>query len=188
MTRLPLPARTERLMLRDFREEDRTLERSIHSDQSLFVHLPIEPRSEAEIDDYVQARLKHQMLKEVGGTSAVVIETINGGDYVGAIQLTPLALDPLQLGIGWLALASQQGNGYVSEAVGKLIDLLFGSLDTHRIVADIMVGNDASVRLAERLGFRKEAHFVKSLNLRDEWRDELVYSILKDDWQANTTT
>ena len=173
-------------MLRDFRESDRTLEESIHSDQSLFVHLPIEPRSESEIDEYVQARLKRQTLDEVGGTSAVVIETINDGHYVGAIQLTPLAMDPLQVSIGWLALASQQGNGYVSEAVGKVVDLLFGSLDAHRIVAEIITGNDASVRLAERLGFRREAHFVKSLKLNGEWRDELVYSILKDDWQSNT--
>jgi RimJ/RimL family protein N-acetyltransferase len=38
--------------------------------------------------------------------------------------------------------------------------------------------------LAERLGFRNEAHFVKSLFLRDEWRDEMVYAVLNDDWNA----
>lgn len=173
-------------MLRAFREEDRILERLIQSDRTLFVHLPIEPRTETEIEEYVQARLKHQTLDEVGGTSAVVIETIEGEDYVGAIQLTPLVVDPLQLGIGWIALASHQGRGYASEAVRKVVDLLFGSVGAHRIVAEIIRGNHASVRLAERLGFRQEAHFVKSLRLRGEWRDEFVYSILRDDWQTNT--
>lgn len=67
-----------------------------------------------------------------------------------------------------------------------MVDLLFGSLDAYRIVAEIITGNDASVRLAKRLGFRQEARFVKSLKLSREWRDELVYSILKDDWQSNT--
>jgi RimJ/RimL family protein N-acetyltransferase len=179
---------TERLLLRDFEVEDRALEVAIHGDPSLFVHLPIDPRSESEVDEYVQARLQHRSFDEVGVTTAVVIETISNGDYVGAIQLSSLGLEPLQLGIGWLALPGQQGHGYMSEAVQRVVDLAFGPLAAHRVVAEIISGNDASVRLAERLGFRKEAHFVKSLKLRDSWRDELVYSILHDDWQPISDT
>lgn len=186
MPRLPLPVRTDRLVLRHFTEGDRALERAIHGDRALFAHLPIEPRSDAEIDEYVQARSKHQTLDEMGTTVAVVVETINGNDYVGSIQLTPVAVDPLQVAIGWLALAGQQGNGYVTEAVRKTVELVFTGLDAHRVVAEIVGGNDASVRLAERLGFRQEARFVKSLKMGDGWRDELVFSILKDEWHPSS--
>jgi RimJ/RimL family protein N-acetyltransferase len=106
------------------------------------------------------------------------------GGYVGALQLTPVQVEPLQVSIGWLALRSQHGNGFMTEAVGAVIDTTFGSSEVHRIVAEITDGNDASVGLAERLGFRKEAHFVESLFLRDEWRDEMVYALLRSDWSA----
>jgi RimJ/RimL family protein N-acetyltransferase len=72
----------------------------------------------------------------------------------------------------------------MTEAVRAVIDTAFGSAGVHRMVAEITGANDASVRLAERLGFRKEAHFVDSLFLRDEWRDEMVYALLQSDWNA----
>ena len=100
------------------------------------------------------------------------------------MQLTPIQVDPLQVSIGWLALRAQHGNGFMTEAVGAAIDTAFGSAGAHRIVAEITGGNDASVRLAERLGFRKEAHFVDSLFVRDEWRDETVYALLQSDRNA----
>ena len=67
-----------------------------------------------------------------------------------------------------------------------MIDLLFRETQAHRIVAKITVGNDSSVRLAERLGFRKEAHFVQSLYPRDEWRDESVYALLREERESSS--
>ena len=124
VTSFPLPAETERLRLRDFESVDKALELAIHGDSPLFAHLPIDPRTEAEIDEYVDARLAHQSFDEVGVTLAVILETKTNGAYVGAIQLTSLALDPLQLGIGWMALTSQQGHGYMSEALRMLMTWL----------------------------------------------------------------
>ncbi len=75
----------------------------------------------------------------------------------------------------------------MTEAVNAVVDLVFDSLMAHRIVAEIIGGNEASVRLAERVGFRKEAHFVQSTLLKGEWRDEIVFSILRNDRTADTT-
>ena len=67
----------------------------------------------------------------------------------------------------------------MTEAVNAVVDLVFASLMAHRIVAEIVGGNEASVKLAERVGFRKEAQFVQSTFLKGEWRDEIVYSMLR---------
>jgi RimJ/RimL family protein N-acetyltransferase len=187
MRHLPLPATTDRLLIRDFVARDRDLEVAISDIPSLFDHLPINPRSEAELDAYVQARLEHKTFEEVGGTVALVVETAEGGGYVGSMQLSPSVVEPLQLQIGWIALPEHQGKGLMTEAVTAVVDLVFDSLVAHRIVAEIVGGNAASMRLAERVGFRKEAHFVKSTFLKGEWRDEVVYSMLRDERIAART-
>jgi len=38
--------------------------------------------------------------------------------------------------------------------------------------------------LVERLGFRKEAHFVESLFFHGKWVDDLVYAILAKEWKT----
>ena len=69
----------------------------------------------------------------------------------------------------------------MTEAVERVVLLAFETLSAHRIDAEIMSGNDASVRLAERVGFRREAHFVQSALVKGEWRDEFVYAVLADE-------
>jgi RimJ/RimL family protein N-acetyltransferase len=178
------PVSTERLTVRFVEDRDRDLELGIHGDGGLFTHLPIDPRTPAEIDEVLRKKVGQHALDEVGGMVDLAVERTTDGSYVGSVQLKPLQVEPLQVEIGWLAVRSQHGNGFMTEAVRAVIDTAFGSAGVHRIVAEITGGNDASVRLAERLGFRKEAHFVDSLFLRDEWRDEMVYALLQSDWNA----
>jgi RimJ/RimL family protein N-acetyltransferase len=44
--------------------------------------------------------------------------------------------------------------------------------------------NHASARLMERLGMRKEAHFMQNQFMKGEWVDELVFAILDQEWRA----
>ncbi|MFS1872824.1 GNAT family N-acetyltransferase [Vibrio lentus] len=47
-----------------------------------------------------------------------------------------------------------------------MIDYLFVSLNKHRITAITDAENPASIALLERLGFRKEAHYLKNIFLK----------------------
>jgi hypothetical protein len=80
---------------------------AISGNPSLFDHLPIGPRSEDELDGYVQARLEHKTFEKVGGTVALVVETAVEGEYAGSMQLSTTVVEPLQLQIGWIALPQQ---------------------------------------------------------------------------------
>lgn len=184
MTQLPFPLSTDRLIVRFYEQRDRDLELAVHGDDRLFSDVPMNPRTPTEIDETLGKRVGTHSLDEVGAPVSLAVEVASAKSYVGVVQLIPIETDPLQVEIGWVALKTQQGHGYVSEAVAAVIDVLFSETQTHRIVANIVVGNDASVRLAERLGFRKEAHFVQSLYLRDEWRDHAVYALLREDRQS----
>jgi RimJ/RimL family protein N-acetyltransferase len=86
--------------------------------------------------------------------------------------------------IGYVFAPRFHGHGYATEAVAAMIDLAFAGLGLHRVVARIDARNVASARLAERLGLRREAHFVRNEMFKGEWTDELVYAVLADDWPS----
>lgn len=84
--------------------------------------------------------------------------------------------------IGYTLAHDQQGHGYATEAVQRLLDYLFRELNLHRVVAECDVLNTASYQLLERMGFRREAHFVESLWFKGRWSSEYHYAILKREW------
>ena len=44
--------------------------------------------------------------------------------------------------------------------------------------------NTASAAVLERLGMRREAHFVQNEWVKGEWTDEAVYAVLVHEWSA----
>jgi RimJ/RimL family protein N-acetyltransferase len=88
--------------------------------------------------------------------------------------------------IGYVLNPEYAGAGYATEAAHVLLHLAFDQLGLHRVTACIVPGNDASTRLAQRLGMRAEAHHVESALVGAGWSDELVYAILEREWMAQT--
>jgi len=85
----------------------------------------------------------------------------------------------MQAEIGCTLSKNYQNQGYATEALGAMIEYLFLTLNKHRIIASVDPRNTASIRLIERLGFRKEAHFKESYYLRGEWVDDIIYAMLR---------
>jgi ribosomal-protein-alanine N-acetyltransferase len=52
----------------------------------------------------------------------------------------------------------------------------------HRVFALVDPDNGASVRLLERLGFRREGQMRKDSLIRGTWRDSLIYAMLAEEW------
>lgn len=94
--------------------------------------------------------------------------------------------DRKQAEVGCTLNKDYQGKGYATEALGEMVNYLFETLDKHRIIASIDPRNIASIRLIERLGLRKEAHFRESYYLRGEWVDDIIYAMLKKEWVKKT--
>ncbi len=92
--------------------------------------------------------------------------------------------DGRQVEIGFTLDPAFQGRGLATEAVTALLDHLFGSLGKHRVIASVDPRNEASIRLLERVGMRREAHFRESLPFKGEWADDVVFAMLASEWQA----
>ena len=63
-----------------------------------------------------------------------------------------------------------------------MLALGFGELGFHRIFARCDARNAASYKVMERLGMRREAHFIHNELFKGEWGDEIWYAILQPEW------
>ena len=73
------------------------------------------------------------------------------------------------------------GKGYTTEAVQLLVDYLFGAKKPNRIQLDIVPGNAASRRVAEKCGFTLEGTARGAFFNGGRNNDLLIYSLLRDD-------
>jgi RimJ/RimL family protein N-acetyltransferase len=82
-----------------------------------------------------------------------------------------------------------QGKGFAIEAFTKVFEYLFTETETHRIIGLLDTENIGSRKLMENLNFRREAEFKKSYwdKKMNEWRDEYLYALLKDDFHHRDT-
>jgi ribosomal-protein-alanine N-acetyltransferase len=80
--------------------------------------------------------------------------------------------------LGYKIDEDMRGKGLIPEALTSIIDYVFGILQLHRIEANIMPGNKASIRVVEKLGFTCEGLSPKYLKINGIWQDHLHYVLL----------
>ena len=113
----------------------------------------------------------------------VAIELKATGEMIGDIFFMVLQEDARIARIGYSLSRAHWKKGYASEAVSRMLDYLFRDLFLHRVAADCDPENVASFRLLERLGFRREGHFIESFPLgENRWGDEYYYGLLEREW------
>jgi RimJ/RimL family protein N-acetyltransferase len=86
--------------------------------------------------------------------------------------------------IGYSIAPNERGKGYATEAVTIMVDYIFLSKEIVRIQAHIDPRNIASQKVVEKNGFKKEGLIRKCFFSKGEWRDMLLYSILREEWKA----
>jgi RimJ/RimL family protein N-acetyltransferase len=103
-------------------------------------------------------------------------------ELIGDIGIHFIDAEGKQAEIGYTLNPKDQGMGYASEAVKGVLSYLFNKLRKHRISASVDPINKKSIALLERIGMRKEAHFIKSIWFNEKWEDDIVYAILEEEW------
>jgi RimJ/RimL family protein N-acetyltransferase len=118
---------------------------------------------------------------------AVEVRKKDTHELIGDVGIHFLKSDPFVVELGCTLNKYHQGKGYATEALTETISYLFGKLNKRHILASIDPQNEKSIKLVERLGFRKETSSTKSVLANHKWPDDLVYSIRKDGWDRKGT-
>lgn len=105
------------------------------------------------------------------------------GSVVGDCAMCVNANEPRQAEIGFSLAREHQGRGLASEGVRRVLGYAFGELRLHRVIAITDARNYAAAALLERVGMRREAHFIQNVWYKAAWGDEFVFAILRSEWR-----
>ena len=72
--------------------------------------------------------------------------------------------------------------GYMNEALQILLPFLFVDLRLNRIEAAVLKHNKPSRKLLEKLGFSEEGVCRAYLKINGEWKDHVMYSLIRKDY------
>lgn len=179
-----LPRRTERLLLRPFRHEDEADVLAYRSREEVVRYMPADPLSEGAAHAFVAERLRATQI--AADNDRIILAVEHGGRVIGDVLIGTGQLADRQAEIGWAFNPEYHGRGLATEAARELLSLAFGDLDMHRAWAQLDPRNIASARLCERLGMRKEAHFVQDMWFKGEWGDTAIYALLAAEWRESS--
>ncbi len=188
MRETDLRMETERLIVRRFEERDvpDILEYSRHeaSDEHRRRNVDWEPTEES-VRQWWTPMIAMKPEEAIQWLS-LVVELESRRRVIGNIGFNAKRIeDSFQGQIGWILGKAYEGRGYATEAATALLDYLFRTVGFHRVYAMTSPDNRRSWRLMERLGMRREAHFVKNCHHDSGWTDEYVYAILAEEWAAH---
>ncbi len=85
--------------------------------------------------------------------------------------------------IGYGLVQNERGRGYSTEAAQLMVDYLFLSKEIECIQASTDIENTASQRVLEKTGFKKEGIMRKRFFYNGQWKDMILFSILREEWK-----
>ncbi|MFN4219838.1 MAG: GNAT family N-acetyltransferase [bacterium] len=80
---------------------------------------------------------------------------------------------------------NQRGKGFATESLKILINLAFQYWNLHKLYALIVDNNLPSIKLFEKMNFTKEAVLIQSYFVDNEYHDQFLYSLLRNDYEKN---
>ena len=175
---------TERLKLRSFQTQDIEPFSAYRSDPAVAQYQGWEAPYSIEQATAFVAEMQNCVLGTPGEWYQIAIEREVDGQLLGDVAVHTLAEDGKQAEIGFTLARDYHGQGFAREAVTAVFTHLFTQLNFHRLIAICDVENIASQRLLERLGMRREAHYVENYWFKGAWHSEYLYAILHHEWRT----
>jgi ribosomal-protein-alanine N-acetyltransferase len=83
--------------------------------------------------------------------------------------------------LGYWMDVDHQGAGLCTEAINAVLDFAFGPAELHRVQAAIMPRNAGSLRVIEKLGFRREGYAERYLQICGKWEDHILFARTREE-------
>ena len=181
------PYRTERLLLRHFTADDLEAFLAMHSDPDIVRYVPFPPLTREQAEERLRSIATMTAIDDEAQNLRLAVVLPESDELIGDVSLWSSASDRLQGEVGYAFNSRFHGRGYATEAVSELLRIGFEEAGLHRITANADARNAASIRVMERIGMRREAHFVQSSYEKGEWVDEVECGILAEEWRRRSS-
>lgn len=175
---------TNRLLIRRFTDEDLETFLAYRNDPEVARYqgwnLPY-PR-EKGLEFIEEMKIKDP--NEPGGWLQLAVIVKETGEFIGDAAFYFKKDENSRAFIGCTIMQDHWHKGYGVEATRRVMAYLFDELKVHRIVAETDVKNQASINTLERLGFRREGHFVENVWHKGNWASEYHFALLEREWKS----
>lgn len=121
----------------------------------------------------------HQDIYEAKQLRLVIINS-KTGERLGFTDLFDFQPQHHRAGIGILILRKFQQKGYATEALKVFLSYAFTKLDLHQIYAHIPTDNQESVKLFEKIGFKKIGFFEDWLRINQTYKSVYFYQFINN--------
>lgn len=99
---------------------------------------------------------------------------------IGSIALSNIVKGAfLSCHLGYRLDQEENNKGYMTEGIRCMINYAFDVLQLHRIEANIMPRNEASLKVVQKLGFYHEGLAQKYLKINGTWEDH-IHMVLRN--------
>lgn len=180
-------ARTPRMTLRPLRADDAAEFIRMHHVSRDF-HAPWMPALQA--GQTLEMLFEKQLRRTIDGLSSGrdlrLAGFLDDGRLAGVFNVNEIIRGDFQNAYaGWRVNVEIARQGFGTEGVNALLDIAFAPLPRgiglHRVQANVIPTNLASIRLTEKTGFVREGMARRYLRIAGEWRDHLMFAKLAED-------
>jgi len=172
---------TERLILREFKDEDWADVHGYSRDARLTYYLNWGPNTDEQTKAFIKRAIRHQT--EIPRTNfEIAVVKSDNQKIIGNCRLVSRLHRHRSSELHCIIRREDWGKGYGAEAIGALLALGFEEFKLHRIFSVVDPEDAASARVLEKCGLQREGHLREHLWIKGQWRDSLLYAILDYEW------
>jgi RimJ/RimL family protein N-acetyltransferase len=173
--------RGDRVVLRPTRREDLPRLWELLEDLEVMVLSMGGPVLPVSFDQYVEWYEK-SIVEPRPDLIRLVVEV--DGEVVGQCQLHRVDHFNRRCELGIELGREYWGKGYGQDAVRTLVEYAFVHLDMNRVGLQVLADDPRAVGAYARAGFVEEGRLRRHALVEGAYRDELVMSILREDWRG----
>jgi len=178
---------SERLIFKEFNEEDFDLFSSVFSNEQVMKYALLNRYScKEDLLPYFEEVLENNKTINNRKAYEYAVYLSSNGDFIGFADIE--VFNQNNFGgcgeIGYFLLPEFWGNGFATEIANLLLNICFSNLKLHRVSASCNSNNLQSEKVIKKIGMKKEGELRKTRLKNGNWDNELKYSILVEEWET----
>ena len=182
LTHGPIILETKRLVLRPLRVSDTDDIAGYAPREEFWRYLPLPPLTWDSSAEFVARKAAQQ--PDENGDWSFAAEHRAAGRVIGAFRIGKIDQEARAADLGFGVDPDYWGQGLATEAAHALLAFGFGALNLHRIWATADMRNEASWRVMEKVGMKREGLLREHVLVRGAWRSSVLYSILAHEFSV----
>jgi RimJ/RimL family protein N-acetyltransferase len=153
---VPLPLKTERLVIRPYREDDATALHEVFGSPEVMKWTPSPASKDVAETAQRLVRTMAFTARQPPGFGLWALETKDASEFLGQVGLFPVEGKGPEVEVAYELAPRVWGHGYATEAARALIEYGFGEMRLRRVVALILPDNARSRNVASKCGMTLE--------------------------------